>query len=65
MKSAPQNRSFEDCKEEKKYIASQLSMVFNLCREYLEDLDEDPHGMVKEGLILRMGDNSQPPVYGI
>ncbi len=25
------------------------SMVFDLCLGYLEDLDEDPHGMVKEG----------------
>jgi hypothetical protein len=25
--------------------------------EYLEDLDEDPHSMVEEGLVLRMGDN--------
>ncbi len=27
------------------------------CLEYLEDLDKDPHGMVQEGLVLRMGDN--------
>jgi hypothetical protein len=32
-------------------------MVFDLCLEYLEDFDEDPHGMVQEGLVLRMGDN--------
>ena len=28
-----------------------------VCLGYLEDLDEDPHGMVEEGLVLRMGDN--------
>ncbi len=32
-------------------------MVFGLCLDYLEDLDEDPHGMVEEGLVLRMSDN--------
>ncbi len=32
-------------------------MVFGLGLKYLEDLDEDPHGMVQEGLVLRMGDN--------
>ncbi len=40
-------------------------MVFGLGLKYLEDLDEDPHGMVQEGLVLRVGNNSQPPVYGI
>ncbi len=40
-------------------------MVFDLCLEYLEDLDEDLHGMVKEGLVLRIGKNRKPPVYGI
>jgi hypothetical protein len=28
-------------------------MVFDLCLEYLEDLDKNPHGMVKEGLVLK------------
>jgi hypothetical protein len=51
--------------EEKKIIASHLSMVFGLGLEYLEDLDEDPHGMVEEGLVLRMGNNRRPPVYGV
>jgi hypothetical protein len=34
-------------------IASHLSMVIDFGLEYLEDLDEDPHGMVKEGLVLK------------